>query len=115
MIVGGIGEIYFYNIFNNKGEYKKNEPKILNLKNDNEEVTFIYKIHDQLLLASTNEGYIYQITIEDKDVKLIRKRICQREISSILMLNYETILISKDDQIDILSVPIHNNKNCEIF
>jgi hypothetical protein len=116
LIVGGIGEIYFYNICNNKCEYKKNEPKILNLKNDNEEVTFIYKIHDQLLLASTNKGYIYQITIDDKNViNIIGKLICQREISSILMLNYETILISKDDQIDILSVPIPNNKNCEIF
>ena len=114
LIVSGIGKMYFYNIFNNK--WKCEELTIKNIQNENQEVTFIYKIHDQLLLASTNKGYIYQITIKDKDVISTKeKRICNREISSILMLNYETILISKEDQIDILSVPIPNKKDCEIF
>ena len=114
LIVSGIGKMYFYNIFNNK--WKCEELTIKNIQNENQEVTFIYKIHDQLLLASTNKGYIYQITIKDKDViSKKEKRICDREISSILMLNYETILISKEDQIDILSVPIPKKKGCEIF
>ena len=111
LIVGGIGQIYFYNIDKNY------EPEYKDLNQD-EEVTFILKIHDQLLLASTNKGSILQINTYDYGkIILSRKFIDNIPISSILMFNLETILISRNYQIDILSIPRKDekNQNCEIF
>jgi len=111
LIVGGIGKIYFYNIDNNY------ELDIKDLNSD-EEVTFISKMHDQLLLASTNKGSILQITINDYGkIYMSCKFIDNIQISSILLYNLETILISRNNQIDILSIPRKDEKsqNCEIF
>jgi len=112
LIVGGIGQIYFFNINKNF--------ELGNIElNPNEEVTSIFKIHDQLLLASTNKGSILQINIRDDDKISIESRVIDdNEISSILMLNYETILLSRNDHIDILYIPSEEEKkrqNCEIF
>ena len=111
LIVGVIGQIYFYNIEKNyELEYKDLNP--------DEEITFILKIHDQLLLASTNKGSILQINIYDYgQIYMSSKFIDNIPISSFLMFNLETILISRNYQIDILSIPRKDekNKNCEIF
>lgn len=112
LIVGGIEQIYFYNI---KKNYELEHKEL----NPYEEVTFISKIHDQLLLASTNKGSILQINIKDDGkINIIAKFINKKEISSILMFNYETILISTNYQIDILAIPSEEEKkqqNCKIF
>jgi hypothetical protein len=111
LIIGGIGQIYFYNIDKNyELEYKDLNP--------DEEVTFILKIHDQLLLASTSKGSILQINISDYgQIFMSNKFIDNIPISSILMFNLETLLISRNYQIDILSIPRKDekNQNCEIF
>ena len=110
LIVGGIGKIYFYNI---KKDYQLENIELY----QDEKVTFISKIHEYLLLATTNKGSILQIVI-DNGIQLRRKFIDDNEISSILMINYETILISRINEIDILSVireGENSNLNCEIF
>ena len=107
LIVGSIGEIHFYNI-KNKFELKHG------ILNPDEEAISISKIHDQLFLASTNKGTILQIIIGDNgEIDMIKKIIDDKEILSILMINYENILISRNYQIDILSV--HGDSNCSIF
>ena len=110
LIIGGIGRIYLYNI---KKEYLL---ETIDLFQD-EEVTFIYKINDQLFLVSTSKGYILQIKI-DNSIEMNRKFIELKEISSILMVNYETILVSFKDGIFVLSINRegeNKNQNCKIF
>ena len=111
LIVGGYEQILFYNINKN---YEIEFKELNNLGN----VTFISKINDQLLLASTSNGYILQITIQDNGViKIENKFIDKIKISSILMVNYQTILISSNNQIDILSISREKDKsnNCLMF
>lgn len=112
LIACEIGSILFYNA---KSNYKLKNKELF----QDEEITFISKINDQLLLASTNKGYILQINI-DEDIQIKRKFIDNKKISSILMADYETILISEKNGIYILSVVrererLSRNKNCEIF
>ena len=100
LIIGGIEHIYFYDITKNF-ELEEKELKSL-------EVTCILKLHNQFLLASTNKGSIMQININENGSKeIIQKFIVKTEISSILMINYETILISGNNGIDILTIPHH--------
>ena len=111
LIVGGYEQILFYNINKN---YEIEFKKLNNLGN----VTFISKINDQLLLASTSNGYILQITIKDNgEIKIENQFIDKIKISSILMVNYQTILISSNNQIDILSISREKDKsnNCLMF
>jgi len=120
LIVGGDGEIYFYDIKDNyKLETKqlfKNEQIFEKYK---EEVTFISKIHDQLLLGATNKGSILQIIINDDGSIILKKKfIGNIKILSILMINYETLLISGNNHIYILSIPNDEEakkQSCEIF
>ena len=110
LIMGGLSIIYLYNI-------KKNcQIKNIELFPD-EEVTSILKINDQLLLASTSKGYVLQINI-DNDMKIKRKFIDSMKITSILMVDYETILVSGNGKFYVLSVEReveNNSQNCEIF
>ena len=110
LIVGGFSRIYFYNIEIN------NQLKFIELFQD-EEVTSIFKINDQLFLASTSKGYILQINI-DNGMKIKRKFIDFMKITSILMVDYETILVSGNGKIYVLSV-VREEENkitiCEIF
>ena len=83
----------------------------------NEEVTSILKINDQLLLASTSKGYVLQINI-DNDIKIKRKFIDSMKITSILMVDYETILVSGNGKFYVLSIEReveNNSQKCEIF
>jgi len=110
LIIGGIGKIYLYNI---KKDYQLESIELF----QDEEVTFISKINDQLFLVSTSKGYILQIII-DEGLQMKRKFIDYIKISSILMVNYETILVSGNDGIFILSIIREgesNSQNCEIF
>lgn len=99
LIVGGIRYIYFINI------NKNFECEFMKFSDSNlEEISFIYKVHDQLLLASSDKGSILQIIIKECGEKEILKRnIKNIRISSILMTNYDNILISGDNEIDILT------------
>ena len=110
LIVGGLSRIYLYNIEKN---YQLEKIELL----PDEEVTFIFKINDQLFLVSTSKGYILQIII-DNVMQIKRKFIDFVKITSILMVNYETILVSGNERIYVLSVVRegeNNSQNCEIF
>ena len=112
LIVGGLSMIYLYNI-------KKNcQIKNIELFPD-EEVTSILKINDKLLLVSTSKGYVLQINIDnDIKIKIKRKFIDSMKITSILMVDYETILVSGNGKFYVLSVEReveNNSQNCEIF
>jgi hypothetical protein len=113
LIIGGMGKIYFYDVTN---DYEL-ELKELPLRSI---INYISKIHDQFLLASTNKGSILQLVIKENGTKeIIEKYITNKEISYILMVNYEMIAISGSDGMDILSIShkeeTENNKNCTIF
>ena len=114
LIIGGNGYIYFIDINNNYtvAKYKIKSEEF-------EEILFLYKIHDQFLLASTDKGSILQITIkENREIDIIYKYIGEKKISSVLMIDYEMLLISGNNEMDILSVPIkeeNQNQNCLIF
>ena len=116
LIIGDIGKINFYNIEKN---YKIESRELELSQQTFEKITFISKIHDQLLLATTNKGSIIQIIINDDDSIIIRKKFIDLiEISSILMIDYKTLLIAGDDQINILYIPSledKKGKNCMIF
>ena len=107
LIVGGLSRIYLYNIEKN---YQLEKIELL----PDEEVTFIFKINDQLFLVSTSKGYILQIII-DNVMQIKRKFIDFVKITSILMVNYETILVSGNERIYVLSVVREGENNCEIF
>ena len=113
LIIGGMGKIYFYDVTK---DYEL-ESKELPLHSI---INYISKIHDQFLLASTNKGSILQLVIKENGTKeIIEKYITNKEISYILMVNYEMIAISGSDGMDILSIShkeeTENNKNCTIF
>ena len=116
LIVCGIKYIYFYDIKNN---YQlKIEELSQNEQTYGEKLTFISKIHDQLLLGTTNRGSILQIIINDDGSIIINKKfIVNIELLSILMIDYKTLLISGNNHIYILSIPNDEEKqnNCEIF
>ena len=116
LILGGINQIFFFDV-----EKKfQIESKELKSFDDITKITYITKIHEQFLLASTNNGSILQININDNGSKeIITKYIENIAISSILMIDYETILICGNDEVDILSIPLGKEKkdknNCLSF
>ena len=62
LIIGDIEYIYFINITKN---YECEFIKFTDNINNPEEISFIYKQHDQFLLASNNKGSIIQIMINE--------------------------------------------------
>lgn len=107
LIIGDIGRIYFLDITKNF----KQEPMIIS--EEYEEIVFIFKIHDELFLASTNKGAILQIAIKQNGKKEILKNcITNTKISSILFINYKTILYTEKDNMVILSI---KKKSCEFI
>ena len=83
------------------------------ISEDYEEIVFIFKIHDELFLTSTNKGVIIQIAIKQNGKKEILKNyITNTKISSILFINYKTILYTEKDNMVILST---KKKSCEFI
>ena len=114
LIIGGMGKIYFYDVTKNYELESKELPL------SSSKITYIFKIHDQFLLASTNKGSILQLVIKENGTKeIIEKYITSKEISYILMVNFEIIAISVRDEIDILSIShkeeMKNIKDCILF
>lgn len=107
LIIGDIGRIYFLDITKNF------EQESMIISEDYEEIVFIFKIHDELFLTSTNKGVIIQIAIKQNGKKEILKNyITNTKISSILFINYKTILYTEKDNMVILST---KKKSCEFI
>ena len=84
-----------------------------------EEITFISKIHDEFLLASTDKGSILQINGKKE---IFKKNIINMKIKSVLMIDCETLIISGNNKIIILSSEEKeesnnkkNNEKCLIY
>ena len=60
-----------------------------------EEITFISKIHDEFLLASTDKGSILQINGKKE---IFNKNILNMKIKSVLMIDCETLIISGNNK-----------------
>ena len=119
LIIGGIGQIIFIDTINNF----KIESKLFNEGNKGdikEEIIYMSKIHDYFILGSTNYGQIIQINIEEEGTKtIISKFMKNMPIFCVLMINYESLLISGNNEIDIVSIiqkkEKKEDKNCIIF
>ena len=122
IIIGSVRQIIFLDIKNNLKIEELDfveEPK----EDINEEIIFMSKIHDNFILSSTNYGKILQITIgENLEKRIVSKFIEKMQISCVLMIDYESLLISGDNGVDILSYVQQKdkqnkkeNKNCSIF
>ncbi len=112
LIIAGIGNIFYIDICNKSYKVKI---KSINLE-PYEEILFLYKIHDQFLLASTDIGSILTISIkENRELDIIPKNITNKKISSVLMIDYEMLLIAGNNEMDILTVPKNQNPNCLVF
>ena len=116
LLIASIGNIFSIDIFNKS--YKITKNKSINLE-PYEEILFLYKIHDQFLLASTDIGSILTISIkENREINIIAKNIINKKISSVLMIDYEMLLIAGNNEMDILTVPkkeVNQNSNCLVF
>jgi len=107
IIIGGSRCIYYLNYTKDFGIEDMNERVI------NEEINYIYKIHDEFLLASTREGAIIQININNNILDIKQKYFINNQINSLYMKNFKTIFITDKN-----SIQIWNNNDesyCNIF
>ena len=115
VIVGSTENICFFNFNWLYKENKEIKPFGIKFSNDNEDIIFIHKIHDELLLASTEKGKILQIVIkEDGKVEITQERFTDKNIYSLLYKNAKNILFTGENNINILT---NNSKKeeCKIF
>ncbi len=107
LLVGGINKIHYLDYSLNN-----NEPESIEISKKKEEIIYIHKIHDELLLASTDSGAIIQIIFDgNKKPKIIMKYCINDDIFSLLFKNYKTILFTSKDQIQVLSTNKKDNDN----
>ena len=111
ILIGVCGGVYIY-------EHRQN---ILVRQTDifdkNNVITFIHKIHDELLLAATNTGKILQIKFgENININPIIKTFSKIYINSILFKNFRTILIANDEEVKVIKNPDKSqDENCKIL
>lgn len=115
LIAGSNGNLYFFNYdCLNKGN-KKIKSFEIKFSSCDEDIVFIHKIHDELLLASTDKGKILQIVIkEDGKFDITQEKFVYNNIYSLLYKNSKNILFTAEDKIHILT---NNSKKdeCKIF
>ena len=105
LILGGREYIYILDHSLNIIQ-KKERPLYGNIK-------YIQKIHDEFFLASTDNGYILQITIEKKNntpiLEIKSKNFISKAIYSLILKNINTILLTYDKGFKIF---INQKENC---
>jgi hypothetical protein len=106
LIVGGIKELYIL-------DYSLKIIQTIKIQ-DYGNINYIHKIHDELFLASTDDGEILQITNKNKNhnFKIAGKRFISRRIYSLVLNNINTILFTYDDGFQILT---KKEDNCNII
>ena len=111
ILIGACGGVYIYD---HCEDLLIKQTDIFDNKNV---ITYIHKIHDELLLASTNTGKILQIKFgQNKNINPIIKTFSKLYINSILFQNFRTILIANDEEIKIIKNPDKSqDENCKIF
>ena len=112
LIVGGKNNIYFIDYNDNKNSFKR----LIN-----KEITFIYKIHDKSFLASTKDGTIIEINInnnKDNIIDIKEKKLINSQINSVYLKNFKTFIFTDDNNIQIWNIPrkkTNGDGNCKIF
>ena len=111
IIVGGKKCIYYLNYTKIKQNNEKIEEEYIN-----GEINYIQKIHDESFLASTSEGKILHITInENKKLDINEKSFSANNIQSLFLKNFKTILFTDEENIELWNNPNNNNEKCNIF
>ena len=119
LYIGGYENIYYYDYIDDKYNQVK-------FSSNEEFICFLYKIHDQLFLASTSNGNILQIKInENKEPFIISKffeisreidinsNIQDKSICSLLLKNLKCILFTDEQNIHVLTIPNKKEKEKE--
>ena len=102
IIIGGKKYIYYL-------DYTQSENNIQK-ENINWDISFIHKINDELLLASTNNGDILQIKINKKGgdmftiIKNKNKNLINKKINSLLLKNAKNIVLANEDCVEVLTI-----------
>ena len=98
---------------------KNKENTSSNKKCLNENIIYIHKIHDELFLASSNKGSIFQIMIKERNqIEIIQKKFVDRAIKFLLYKNIKNILFTSDDKLYVLNANTQRNSqkdDCKIF
>ena len=84
-----------------------------------ENIIYIHKIHDELFLASSNKGSIFQIMIKERNqIEIIQKKFVDGAIKFLLYKNIKNILFTSEDKFYVLNGNNQNNSlknDCKIF
>lgn len=114
IIIGGKKYIYYLDCTQKKINIQKQ-----NIKWD---ISFIYKINDELLLASTNNGDFLQIKINKKGgdmftiIKNNNKNLKNKKINSLLLKNIKNILLASEDCVEVLTIDKNpDEEKCNII
>ena len=109
IIIGGQGFIYYLDYTKDISKEKMKERLI------NSGINCIYKIHDEFFLASTRNGSILQININNDLFEIKEKFFTGYPISSLFMKNYKTIILTGDNKIQIWNNPNSDKNSCSIY
>jgi hypothetical protein len=109
IILGGQGFIYYLDYTKDISKEKMKERLI------NSGINCIYKIHDEFFLASTRNGSILQININNDLFEIKEKFFTGYPISSLFMKNYKTIILTGDNKIQIWNNPNSDKSSCSIY
>ena len=109
IIIGGQRCIYYLNYTKYLSNEQMKEYPI------NSGINYIYKIHDEFFLASTENGSILQININNNSFQITEKFCTDNPISSIFMKNYKTILLTGDNKIQVWNNPTSDKSSCSIY
>ena len=108
IIIGGKKYIYYI-------DYNKNiKNKDHYYKYINGEINYIQKVHDESFLASTNEGKILHVTIDNNNLEIIERYFQDSPIYSLFLKNYRTILFTDKNSIQLWHCP-NDEGYCNIF
>jgi predicted esterase len=105
------GKIYIYYL--DYTEEKISEMQKIELR---EKINFIHKIHDESFLISTKDGVIMQIAVrENNKFDIIeKKKFASKEIYSLLLKNFKTLLFADADCVQVWTIP-KKESSCKII
>ena len=108
IIVGGRKYLYFFFKDNYSSAKKRVEA----------EINYIYKINDEFFLASTNDGLILSISINEKyNISIKHRKLIDGDINSLFVKNIKSFLITNENNIQIWTTQSKESKDeaCLIF
>ena len=109
IVIAGKKLLYFFGYKGNKA--------IKNVFDLKYEINYISKIHDEFILAATNEGKIIRIIFKNNNtISRDGKKFIDSRVNSLFLKNLKTLLITDDISIQIWHYSNKKNgENCNIF